>query len=61
MGPPLHDLIAEVTAQDLQWAVRDILNRWWAPMVSDATKLNDHGYQPYAVLTMCRTVYTLER
>jgi len=41
IGPPLHDVIDEVTGQDLQWAVRDILNRWWAPMVSEATNMGD--------------------
>ena len=35
------------------------MREWWAPTVADATRLRQPGYQPYAVLTMCRALYTL--
>ena len=29
-------------------------------MIEDPARLKDQGYQPYAVLSMCRALYTLE-
>lgn len=59
-GPPLHDYIAPVSAAELRAAVRQILLRWWVPMLTDPTRLDGEGYQPFAVLSMCRALYTLE-
>jgi hypothetical protein len=59
-GPSLRDLIDEVSGEDLQWAVLDLLEKWWRPMLSEPGRLHDPGYQPYAVLSMCRSLYTLE-
>jgi hypothetical protein len=59
-GPSLEGLVDPVGTDDLQWAVRDNLKQWWAPILVDPTRLHDPGYQPYAVLSMCRTLYTLE-
>jgi predicted nucleotidyltransferase len=59
-GPPVTDLVDPVSIDELRWAVRDTLKKWWAPMVVDPTWLRAPGYQPYAVLSMCRSLYTLE-
>lgn len=59
-GPPLADLIDPVSPDDLRQAVRGFLEEWWAPMLDDPTRLRDEGYAPYAVLTLCRALYTLE-
>jgi Domain of unknown function (DUF4111)/Nucleotidyltransferase domain len=57
-GPPVETLIAPVGPGELQRGVRELLRVWWVPMVSDPTRLRSPGYQRYAVLTMCRMLYT---
>ncbi len=59
-GPPPGTLIDPVTTEDLKRAVRDNLREWWAPMVGDPSHLATPEYRAYAVLTMCRSLYTLE-
>ena len=59
-GPEPHGLIDPIEDRDLQRAVRANLHEWWAPMLEDPTRLYDTGYQSYAVLSLCRTLYTLE-
>lgn len=58
-GPPLADLIDPVSPEAMRSALRDTLRDWWLPML-DRPRLADSDYQAYAVLTMCRTLYTLE-
>lgn len=58
-GPPLRPLIDPVQPEDLRRAVRGILQEWWAPMLQDASWLQRRDYQAFAVLTMCRALYTL--
>ncbi len=60
-GPSLRTAIDPVSADDLRQAVHDILEGWWAPMLADPARLEAPGYQPFAVLSMCRAIYTLER
>lgn len=60
-GPALHTLIDPISPKELRQAVLDILQGWWALMLSDpGPQLNSPGYRAYAVLTMCRMLYTLE-
>lgn len=61
-GPDPKTLIDPVSATDLRHAVRGVLNEWWFPMLEDPTWLKEHGseYHAYAILTMCRALYTLE-
>jgi predicted nucleotidyltransferase len=59
-GQPLQDMIEPVSPDDLRAAVLAIIDEWWQPMLSDPARLEAPGYQPYAVLSMCRTLYTLE-
>jgi len=61
-GPNPATLIDPVSPQDLRRAVVALLDVWWAPMCDDPQLLYRHhiGYQVYAVLTMCRMLYTLE-
>ena len=61
-GPNPRTLIDPVHPHDLRRAVREIMAGWWEPMHDDPTPLQRHqiGYQAYAVLTMCRMLYTLE-
>lgn len=59
-GPPLRTYIAPVLEADLRLAVREVLREWWAPMLTDPTRLENPEYQPYAVLSICRAIHTLE-
>ncbi len=59
-GPPAATLIDPVRPDDLRRAALGILREWWAPMLDDTHRLRDSEYQAYAILTMCRSLYTLE-
>jgi hypothetical protein len=58
-GPPPATLIDPITPEELRRAVRGFLHEWWRPMLAGPTRLHDRAYQVYAVLTMCRALYTL--
>ncbi len=60
-GPDVRGLLDPVSPDELKGAVSAILRGWWLPMVDDDYKLQKSGYQAYAVLSMCRIAYTLER
>jgi hypothetical protein len=59
-GPPPHTLIDPVSPEELQQAVVAFLRKWWQPMLDDPTRLQRPDYQVYAVLTICRALYTLQ-
>ncbi|NOZ29825.1 MAG: DUF4111 domain-containing protein [Chloroflexi bacterium] len=59
-GPSPRDLIDPVRPDELRRAALGILHEWWAPMLRDPTLLRSREYQAYAVLTMCRSLYTLQ-
>jgi len=58
-GPPPKKLIDPVFPDDLRRAVLD-LQWWWELQLSDTSRIRQSGYQAYAVLSMCRMLYTLE-
>ena len=61
-GPAPRTLIDPVDPDDLRLAMAEIMESWWGPMRTDTRPLLRHhiGYQAYAVLTMCRVLYTLD-
>ena len=59
-GPSPRALIDPVPAGDLRRAAGRILREWWAPQLHDHSRLRSSEYQAYAVLTMCRALYTLQ-
>ncbi len=61
-GPELRTLIDPVYPDDLRRAVIALMDEWWGTMRDDPAPLLRHhiGYQAYAVLTMCRILYTLD-
>jgi hypothetical protein len=59
-GPDPRTLIDPISPDDLREAVRGILRDWWAPMLEDPARLRELVYQRYAVVTMCRILYTSE-
>jgi len=60
-GPDLRTLIDPVHPDDLRRAVVTLMDEQWGPMREDPTPLHrwQIGYHAYAVLTMCRMLYTL--
>ncbi len=58
-GPPPKDLIDPVLPDDVRQAVLDLL-WWWELQLDDTTHIQGSGYRTYAILTMCRILYTLE-
>jgi hypothetical protein len=59
-GPSPHTLLDPVDADELRSALRDILEKWWRPLLDDPAWVQQSQKQPFAILTMCRTLYTLE-
>lgn len=59
-GPPINTLIDPVAPDALRWASRETLREWWQPQLTDSFRILSDEYQAYAILTMCRILYTLE-
>ena len=59
-GPSPETLIDPVTPADLRQAMLPILNSWGANILDHPQLIQSHGYQSYAVLTVCRIQYTLQ-
>ncbi len=60
VGPEIKNLIKELSPQNLKQAVKRNLNEYWKNILQDIPKLNRSDYQVFAILTMCRTLYSLE-
>jgi hypothetical protein len=58
-GPPPHSLIDLIRPDDLRRAVLDLL-WWWELQLTETHRVEQSGYQAYAVLSMCRILYTLQ-
>ena len=59
-GPAPQTLIDPIQPNDLRRAALGILREWWSPMLHDPARLHSSEYQAYAILTMCRSLYTLQ-
>lgn len=60
-GPAPETLIDPVTPDELTKAAQGILTQWWALLFEDASRIDTSEYQAYAILTMCRCLYTIEK
>jgi len=58
-GPPIREMIDPVSPEDIRRAVQNVVREWWAPMLDAPSFLERADYQAYAVLTMCRVLYTM--
>jgi predicted nucleotidyltransferase len=60
-APDPKTLIDYVSPGDLRGAVLGTLQEWWFPMLDEPAWLRQHGsgYHAYAVISMCRALYTL--
>ncbi|MGC1376261.1 MAG: aminoglycoside adenylyltransferase domain-containing protein [Anaerolineales bacterium] len=59
-GPPPQTLIDPVTPDELREAVLGVFHGWWEPMLADPARLQREDYRVFAVLSMCRVLYTLQ-
>ena len=59
LGPAT--LIDPITREELTDAVRMVLRADWAGYLDDAELLRARNYQAFAIFTMCRALYALER
>ena len=59
-GVEPKSLINPVSIMDMRQAVIGILHSWWEPMLTQEYRLDEPEYQAYAVMTMCRSFYTME-
>lgn len=59
-GPAPASLIDPVSGDDLRSEVAATLREWAAEIRRDPEQMNNRWYQPYAVLSYCRMLYTLE-
>jgi len=59
-GPAPQTLIDPVRPNDLRRAVLATLHEWWSQQLENPVRLDSREYQAYAVLTMCRALYTLQ-
>jgi hypothetical protein len=60
-GPSIRESIDPVEPEKIRSAVCAIMKEWWAQMIDDPSWLDGRPeYQAYAVLTMCRVLYSLE-
>jgi hypothetical protein len=60
-GPDPKTLIDPVSPGDLRQSARGILQEWWEPQLSNTSRLQSDEYQAYAILTMCRILYTISQ
>ena len=59
-GPAPQTLIDPVQPNELRRAVLATLREWWSQQLDNPVWLDSREYQAYAVLTMCRALYTLQ-
>ena len=59
-GPAPSTFMESISTAELRQASLGILQEWWLPKIEDTTYLHHPGYESYAILTMCRILYTLK-
>ena len=60
VGTDIKNLVKEISNSDLILAMRKNLHEYWEAVLDDVSKFKRSDYQVFAILTMCRTLYSLE-
>ena len=60
VGPDPRTLIEPVTGNALRQEVRAVMRHWAALLFAEPGQMNNRWYQPFAVLSYCRMLQTLE-
>jgi hypothetical protein len=58
-GPALRALIDSLSPDQMRQAVQELLRTWWTAILTESARLHSSEYQAYAILSMCRALYTL--
>jgi predicted nucleotidyltransferase len=59
-GPAPKTLINYIQPNDLRRSTLKMLHKWWLPILHNPARLHSSEYRAYAILTMCRILYTLQ-
>lgn len=59
-GPDIKTLIDPVAADALRREVYVVMQTWGSEILADVQRLDSGWYQPYAVLSYCRMLHTLQ-
>ena len=60
IGPEPRDLVMPVSADALRQEILQTMNTWREQWLANPSLLNNRFYQPFAVLSYCRMLHTLE-
>jgi hypothetical protein len=60
VGPNPHDLIDPVSENEMCNALHDMTETWLRPELDNPLWITQTHNQPFAILTMCRSLYVLE-
>jgi len=60
VGPDPHDFIDPVSVDEMQSSLCDMAEAWWRPELDNPSWVTQIRNQPFAILTMCRSLYILE-
>ncbi len=60
-GPPPQTLIDPVAPEEMRVAVCEQLKNFWSSQLDEPEWLRPRNYQAFAVLTLCRALYTLHQ
>lgn len=60
VGPDIKYLIRAISTQNLRTAILANLHQYWKITLDDFSKFSRSDYQVFSILTMCRTLYSLE-
>jgi predicted nucleotidyltransferase len=60
-GPPPEILIAPISFQEINEALKKLLRQDWKPLLLNSSRLNEEGYREYTVLTMSRCLFTFSQ
>jgi hypothetical protein len=60
VGPDPKQLIEPVSVDEMRNALYDMVENWWRPELSNPSWIAQTPKQPFAILTMCRSLYILE-
>ncbi len=59
-GPEPRGLVIPVSAEDLRREILDTMSTWRESFLANPHKLDNRFYQPFAVLSYCRMLHTLQ-
>lgn len=60
VGPDPHELIDPVSVDEMRGALRDMAETWLRPELDNPSWVVQTRNQPFAIITMCRSLYVFE-